>query len=198
MIVAAPLLALVAALLLITQGRPVFFVQRRPGLGGRPFGIVKLRTMRDELGPGGVQLPDRKRITPVGRLLRHTSLDELPELINVLKGEMSLVGPRPLLMRYLPLYTPEQARRHDVRPGVTGWTQVNGRNALTWQEKFRLDVWYVENMSLALDLVILFRTVANVLRRRGIEFQDSDDMPFFTGSEQASGDGYVSKSESSR
>ena len=146
-------------------GSPVFFRQTRPGLHGRPFEMVKFRTMTDVRGPDGQLLPDAVRLTAFGRFLRATSLDELPELWNVLKGDMSLVGPRPLLMEYLPLYSPEQARRHDVRPGITGWAQVNGRNALSWEEKFKLDVWYVDHRSLWLDVKILWLTVRKVLVR---------------------------------
>ena len=149
-------------------GSPVFFTQVRPGLNGKPFRMVKFRSMTDERSPDGELLPDADRLTRFGALLRSTSLDELPELWNVLKGEMSLVGPRPLLVEYLPLYTPEQARRHDVRPGITGWAQVNGRNAISWGEKFALDVWYVENQSLWLDIKILWLTVRKVLVRDGI------------------------------
>ena len=163
-------------------GSPVFFRQTRPGLKGKLFEMVKFRTMTDERGPDGQLLPDKDRLTPFGRWLRASSLDELPELWNVLKGEMSLVGPRPLLVEYLPLYTPEQARRHDVRPGITGWAQVNGRNAISWEEKFKLDVWYVDNQSLGLDLKILWITIKKVLVRDGISAQGDATMPKFTGS----------------
>lgn len=165
LVLLSPVLLVVAALVRARLGRPVLFCQRRPGLHGRPFVMVKFRTMRDA---GAGRLSDAERLTPFGRLLRATSLDELPELWNVLRGDMSLVGPRPLLMQYLPLYTPEQARRHEVRPGITGWAQVNGRNAISWEEKFALDVWYVDHRSLALDLRILWLTAARVLRRDGI------------------------------
>ena len=178
---ALPLLALIA-LVRIKLGRPVFFRQTRPGLHGQPFQMVKLRTMTDARGPDGALLPDAERLTPFGRFLRASSLDELPELWNVLKGDMSLVGPRPLLMEYLPLYTPEQARRHEVRPGITGWAQVNGRNALSWEEKFALDVWYVDHQSLALDISILWRTVRKVLVREGISAAGEATMPRFDGS----------------
>ena len=164
-------------------GDPVFFRQVRPGRGGKPFELVKFRTMTDECGSDGQMLPDSMRLTSFGRFLRSTSLDELPELWNVLKGDMSLVGPRPLLMSYLPLYTPEQARRHDVRPGITGWAQVNGRNAISWEEKFQFDVWYVENISLGLDLKILWLTVKKVLMRDGINAAGEATMPRFAGSE---------------
>ena len=163
-------------------GSPVLFKQVRPGLCGRPFTMVKFRTMLDEYGSDGALLPDAKRLTPFGRFLRASSLDELPELWNVLKGEMSLVGPRPLLMEYLPLYTPEQARRHEVRPGITGWAQVNGRNATNWEDRFALDVWYLDNRSLWLDMRILWMTVKKVLVRDGISAAGEATMPRFTGS----------------
>ncbi|HYP86214.1 sugar transferase [Variovorax sp.] len=163
-------------------GTPVLFRQTRPGLRGDPFEMIKLRTMTQACGPDGKLLPDAERLTGFGRFLRATSLDELPELWNVLKGDMSLVGPRPLLMEYLPLYTPEQARRHEVRPGITGWAQVNGRNALSWEEKFKLDVWYVDNRSFWLDIKILWLTVKKVLVREGISAAGDATMPKFTGS----------------
>lgn len=162
-------------------GSPVFFTQTRPGLRGRPFKMVKFRTMTDARGPDGQLLPDADRLTAFGRFLRTTSLDELPELWNVLKGDMSLVGPRPLLMEYLPLYSPEQARRHEVRPGITGWAQVNGRNALSWEDKFRLDVWYVDHRSPWLDIRILWLTVRKVLAREGVSAAGEATMPKFTG-----------------
>jgi lipopolysaccharide/colanic/teichoic acid biosynthesis glycosyltransferase len=165
----SPVLLLLWLLVRRRMGSPALFRQVRPGLHGRPFEMVKFRTMRDAIGPDGALLPDSERLTPFGRGLRATSLDELPELWNVLKGDMSLVGPRPLLMEYLPLYTPEQARRHEVRPGVTGWAQVNGRNALTWERKFELDVWYVDRHNLWLDLKIIFMTVRKVFARDGID-----------------------------
>ena len=181
LLLALPLLVLT---LLVRRklGRPAFFRQVRPGLHGRPFQMVKFRTMTDARGPDGALLPDADRLTPFGRFLRGSSLDELPELWNVLRGDMSLVGPRPLLMEYLPLYTPEQARRHAVRPGITGWAQVNGRNALSWEEKFALDVWYVDHQSLALDISILWRTVRKVLVREGISAAGEATMPRFDGS----------------
>lgn len=163
-------------------GSPVLFRQIRPGLHGQPFEMVKFRTMTDARGLDGALLPDAERLTPFGRFLRSTSLDELPELWNVLKGDMSLVGPRPLLMEYLPLYSPEQARRHAVRPGVTGWAQVNGRNAISWDEKFALDVWYVDHQSLWLDIKILWLTVKKVLVRDGISAAGEATMSKFTGS----------------
>ncbi|WP_307697526.1 sugar transferase [Variovorax paradoxus] len=165
-------------------GKPVFFRQDRPGLGGRPFEMVKFRTMTDARDINGQLLPDAERLTPFGRFLRSSSLDELPELWNVLKGEMSLVGPRPLLMEYLPLYSAEQARRHEVRPGITGWAQVNGRNALSWEEKFKLDVWYVDNRTLWLDIKILWLTVRKVLVREGISAAGEATMSRFAGGTQ--------------
>ncbi len=162
-------------------GSPVLFSQVRPGLYGKPFTMVKFRTMTDTRGPDGALLPDAVRLTPFGRWLRATSLDELPELWNVLRGEMSLVGPRPLLMDYLPLYSPEQARRHEVRPGITGWAQVNGRNAISWEDKFALDVWYVDNRSLFLDLKILWLTVRKVLLRDDINAAGQATVENFKG-----------------
>jgi len=176
-----PVILVVAWMIRRYLGGPVLFHQVRPGLRGRPFRMIKFRTMRDAVGLDGQPLPDAERLTPFGRFLRSTSLDELPELWNVLKGDMSLVGPRPLLMEYLPLYTPEQARRHEVRPGITGWAQVNGRNALGWEDKFRLDVWYVDNQSLWLDLKILYLTVKKVLVRDGISAEGEATMSKFTG-----------------
>ena len=181
LMMALPLLAL-AWLIRRKLGSPVLFCQVRPGLHGKPFTMVKFRTMTDERGPDGALLPDAQRLTPFGRFLRASSLDELPELWNVLKGEMSLVGPRPLLMEYLPLYTTEQARRHEVRPGITGWAQVNGRNAISWADKFALDVWYVDHRSMWLDVQILWRTVRKVLVRDGISAAGEATMQKFTGS----------------
>lgn len=178
----SPLLLATAALVAVVMGRPVLFRQERPGMGGRPFVLLKFRTMEDRRGSDGEMLPDGERLTRFGRFLRETSLDELPELWNVLKGDMSLVGPRPLLMEYLPLYSPRQARRHEVRPGITGWAQVRGRNQVPWEERLELDVWYVENRSLALDLEILARTFVNVLRRDGITQQGAATMERFHGS----------------
>ena len=163
-------------------GSPVLFRQTRPGLHGKPFQLIKFRTMRNAIGLDGRPLPDSERMTSFGSFLRSASLDELPELWNVLKGDMSLVGPRPLLMEYLPLYSLEQARRHELRPGVTGWAQVNGRNALSWDEKFRLDVWYVDNHSFWLDLKILALTVKKVFVREGISAAGEVTMTYFTGS----------------
>ena len=175
-------LLLLALLVRTKLGSPVFFRQTRPGLHGKPFEMLKFRTMTDARDAQGELLPDSERLPPFGRFLRSSSLDELPELWNVLKGEMSLVGPRPLLMEYLPLYTPQQYRRHEVRPGVTGWAQVNGRNAISWEEKFALDVWYVENQSFWLDVKILFLTVKKVLVKDGISASGEATMTKFTGS----------------
>lgn len=181
------LLALPLAVLIVLVrrrlGSPVFFRQIRPGLHGKPFEMVKFRTMTDERDANGALLPDAVRLTPFGRFLRSTSLDELPELWNVLKGEMSLVGPRPLLMEYLPLYSAEQARRHEVRPGITGWAQVNGRNTVAWEDKFKLDVWYVENRSIFLDIRILWLTVRKVIMRDGISAAGEATMARFTGNQ---------------
>jgi lipopolysaccharide/colanic/teichoic acid biosynthesis glycosyltransferase len=182
LIVFSPVLIVVAILVGRHMGRPVLFRQIRPGRHGVPFRMIKFRTMRDAVDANGVPLSDAERLTRLGRFLRASSLDELPELWNVLKGEMSLVGPRPLLMEYLPLYSPEQARRHEVRPGVTGWAQVNGRNALSWEEKFALDLWYVENRSLWLDLKIVWMTIRKVIKRDGISAEGEATMPKFTGS----------------
>ena len=179
----SPLFVVIALGVRFTMGSPVFFRQTRPGQGGRAFTLLKFRTMKvEQVGAGA--LSDGERLTPLGRVLRRTSLDELPELINVVRGEMSLVGPRPLLMEYLPLYNPEQARRHEVRPGITGWAQVNGRNATSWQERFALDVWYVENWSLPLDARILARTAWAVLAGEGVAHGGHVSMPEFLGSER--------------
>lgn len=185
LVVLSPLMILIAFLVRVNMGSPVLFRQVRPGLHGRPFVMYKFRTMRDLWDSEGRLLPDEMRLTRLGRFFRSTSLDELPELFNVLKGEMSLVGPRPLLMEYLDRYTPEQARRHEVKPGITGWAQVNGRNAITWEEKFKLDVWYVDNWSLGLDLKILGLTLIKVLKREGISADGYATMPEFTGSRQS-------------
>ena len=176
-----PLAAGVALAVRSRLGRPVLFVQERPGLKGRPFRMYKFRTMSAGVDAEGQPLPDVQRLSPFGRLLRSTSLDELPELWNVLRGDMSLVGPRPLLMEYLPRYSARQARRHEVRPGITGWAQVNGRNGRSWGERFELDIWYVENRSLLLDLRILMMTIGKVLRREGITEGASATMTKFTG-----------------
>jgi lipopolysaccharide/colanic/teichoic acid biosynthesis glycosyltransferase len=186
LVAAAPLLAALALAVRIDLGSPVLFRQRRPGLHGWPFTLLKFRTMRTG------EEPDAERLTRLGRFLRATSLDELPELINVLRGEMSLVGPRPLLLEYLDLYDPEEARRHEMRPGITGWAQVNGRNDVPWTERLALDVWYVDHWSLALDLRILARTVVTVLSRRGIHARGEATMPLFRGSQ---GGGHDSATE---
>jgi sugar transferase EpsL len=177
----SPLFVVVGLFVRLTMGSPILFRQVRPGLNGKPFTLLKFRTMTSDPGGGG-ETPDAERLTALGKVLRRTSLDELPELLNVLWGEMSLVGPRPLLMEYLPLYNPEQARRHEVRPGITGWAQVNGRNGIDWEEKFKLDVWYVDHRSLMLDLRILWRTVANVIGARGISHPGHATMERFRGS----------------
>lgn len=179
-----PLMVLVAAAVLIVDGPPVLFRQKRPGLRGEIFTVYKFRTMKTSADKNGSPLPDSQRVTPFGKFLRATSLDELPELWNVLRGEMSIVGPRPLLVEYLPRYSAEQARRHKVLPGVTGWAQINGRNALTWEEKFNLDVWYVDNWSLRLDLKILLITVVKVIKREGISQPGQATMEEFKGSPQ--------------
>lgn len=177
----SPVLAIVAYKIRRDMGSPVLFRQTRPGLHGKPFQMVKFRTMRNATDAEGKPLPDAERLTKLGQFLRSSSLDELPELWNVLKGEMSLVGPRPLLMEYLPLYSPEQAHRHEVRPGVSGWAQVNGRNAISWDEKFALDVWYVDNRSLWLDLKIIWLTIGRVIKRDGISAAGEATMSKFTG-----------------
>jgi len=177
-----PVILLVALLVHTKLGSPVLFRQTRPGLHGKPFEIIKFRTMRDAIGPDGQPLPDCDRLTPFGRFLRSTSLDELPELWNVLKGEMSLVGPRPLLMQYLDRYTSRQARRHEMRPGITGWAQVNGRNAISWDDKFELDVWYIEHQSVILDLKILWLTVGSVFKREDVCQPGHATMEEFMGS----------------
>lgn len=179
--VLAPVVIVIGLLVCLKLGWPPLFSQRRPGLKGKPFTMYKFRTMSTKRDGFGQLLPDAERLTSFGRFLRATSLDELPELWNVLKGEMSLVGPRPLLMEYLPLYSPTQARRHEVRPGITGWAQVNGRNTLSWREKFELDVWYVDNKSLCLDIKIIFMTVKKVFKRDGISADGCATMTRFTG-----------------
>jgi len=177
----APLLGVLALLVRLKLGAPILFRQQRPGLYGRPFTLYKFRTMTDARDAEGKLRRDAERLTSFGRFLRSSSLDELPELFNVLKGEMSLVGPRPLRMEYLPLYSPEQARRHDVKPGITGWAQVRGRNQLSWEEKFALDVWYIDNLSFLLDIKILFLTIKQVLKREGISAEGHSTMPRFEG-----------------
>lgn len=177
----SPVITVVAWKISRKLGSPVLFRQVRPGLNGRPFEMIKFRTMRDAADAAGNLLPDSERMTPFGSFLRSSSLDELPELWNVLKGDMSLVGPRPLLMEYLSLYSPDQYRRHEARPGITGWAQINGRNALSWDEKFKLDVWYVDNRSFWLDLKILFLTIKKVVVRDGISAEGEATMAKFTG-----------------
>lgn len=179
-----PIVLILAVFVRIKLGSPVFFRQERPGLHGKIFRLMKFRTMTDQRDENGNLLPDAVRLTPFGKWLRSTSLDELPELFLVLNGDMSLVGPRPLLVQYLPLYSKEQARRHEVRPGLTGWAQINGRNAISWEEKFALDVWYVDNQSLWLDIKILFLTVWRVFDRHGISAANDATMPVFTGSRE--------------
>jgi lipopolysaccharide/colanic/teichoic acid biosynthesis glycosyltransferase len=186
-IVLLPFIAVIALLVRWRLGSPVLFRQTRPGKNAEPFAMLKFRTMTDARGADGTLLPDAERLTRFGRFLRSTSFDELPELWNVLKGDMSLIGPRPLLMEYLPLYSPEQARRHEVRPGITGWAQVNGRNALSWDDKFALDVWYVDNWSFSLDLKIVALTVVRVLKRSGISAEGEATMPRFSGTRNGNG-----------
>ncbi|NPV40622.1 MAG: sugar transferase [Anaerolineae bacterium] len=181
LIILSPVILLLAVWLALAQGWPVLFTQKRPGLGGKLFHLVKFRTMRDARGADGELLPDEQRITRLGAFLRRSSLDELPEFLNVLKGDMSVVGPRPLLVQYLERYSPQQARRHDVLPGITGWAQVNGRNALTWEEKFALDVWYVDHWSFWLDMRIILLTVWKIFKREGISQPGHATMPEFMG-----------------
>lgn len=185
LVAGAPAMLGAAVAIRATMGSPVFFRQQRPGLHGQPFGLYKFRTMTDARGPDGELLPDAERLTPVGQFIRSTSLDELPQLLNVLRGEMSLVGPRPLLMRYLPRYSPRQSRRHEVKPGITGLAQVRGRNSLSWAEKFEHDVRYVEQWSLALDVRILVETVTQVIKRDGISSEGHATMPEFMGTESS-------------
>ncbi len=188
LIVLSPLLLFISFAVLILHGSPIIFKQTRPGLHGKPFTIYKFRTMKNLYGPDGSPLPDEDRLTRFGNWLRSTSLDELPELANVLIGDMSIVGPRPLLLEYMDRYTPEQARRHEMKPGITGWAQVNGRNNLSWEEKFRLDVWYVDNWSLSLDFRILLMTIGKVLRREDISAEGCATMPEFLGTKESPGE----------
>jgi len=181
LVAALPLMLIIALIVCVSEGTPVVFSQRRPGLHGKIFTLHKFRTMRNAVDAQGNPLPDGQRITPLGKFLRASSLDELPELFNVLRGEMSLVGPRPLLIEYLPLYNAEQARRHEVLPGITGWAQINGRNALSWQDRFRLDVWYVDHVSLWLDIKILALSVLKVVRREGINMPGQATTEYFSG-----------------
>ncbi|QPL47224.1 sugar transferase [Halomonas sp. A40-4] len=181
LLIGLPILLVLSVMIWARLGKPIFFVQKRPGQDARPFQMIKFRTMKDAFDSQGNPLPDAQRMTPFGQFLRSTSLDELPELWNVLKGDMSLVGPRPLLMEYLPLYSEAQYRRHEVRPGVTGWAQINGRNAISWEDKFKLDVWYVDNRTFLLDLKILFLTVKKVVARDGVSGEGEATMSKFTG-----------------
>ncbi|RLL42761.1 sugar transferase [Oceanobacillus piezotolerans] len=183
-VILSPVYLIITVTIKWQMGSPVLFKQQRPGLNGRPFVLNKFRTMTDEVNRRGEILPDKKRLTPLGALLRKLSLDELPQFLNVLKGDMSLVGPRPLLMEYLPLYTKEQFTRHHVKPGITGWAQVNGRNAISWEEKFEHDIWYVQNQSLLLDCKILLLTIVKVMKREGISAQDEVTAIKFQGSKE--------------
>jgi sugar transferase EpsL len=183
LIVLSPVLLLISIMVINKIGWPVFFIQSRPGYKGKPFNIIKFRTMTNDMDENGELLSEELRITPFGMWLRSTSLDELPELVNVLKGEMSIVGPRPLLMEYLPLYDTYQKRRMDLKPGITGWAQVNGRNAIPWPEKFKMDIWYVDNQSLWLDLQIIFLTLKKVVSKEGISHENEISMPKFKGNE---------------
>lgn len=184
LILLSPLMVLLVLLIFIFLGKPVIFKQKRPGLNGKIFYMFKFRTMTEARDGQGNLLPDADRLTRFGRFLRSTSLDELPELVNVLKGDMSIVGPRPLLVDYLPLYTPEQMRRHNMRPGITGWAQINGRNAISWEDKFKYDVWYIDHWSFWLDMKIIVMTVAKVLRREGINQQGETTMGRFEGTKE--------------
>jgi sugar transferase EpsL len=183
LVISSPIMIVIAIVIRLSMGSPVLFRQRRPGHREKPFSVLKFRTMREELGSDGNPLPDEERLTRAGSFIRKTSLDELPQFFNVLKGEMSFVGPRPLLMQYLDRYTPEQRRRHEAKPGITGWAQVNGRNVISWEEKFALDVWYVDNRSLWLDFKILLMTVVKVLRREGISQEGQATAEEFMGTE---------------
>ena len=183
LIILSPVFLILAYLIRKNLGAPVFFIQERPGKDGKPFKMIKFRSMRDAVDKDGNPLPDSERLTPFGKKLRATSLDELPELWNVLKGDMSLVGPRPLLMSYLPLYNDFQFRRHEMRPGVTGWAQVNGRNAISWDEKFAYDIWYIDHFSLWFDMKILFLTIKKVFIKEGISAEGEATMPYFTGND---------------
>jgi lipopolysaccharide/colanic/teichoic acid biosynthesis glycosyltransferase len=184
LIVLAPVIIIVAVIVAFNLGQPTLFRQARPGLKGKVFNIIKFRSMRDAVDNNGALLSDEQRLTPFGKKLRNSSLDELPGLWSVLKGDMSLVGPRPLLTEYLPLYSPEQVRRHDVKPGITGWAQINGRNNISWQEKFALDVWYVDNQNLWLDIKILFLTIKKVCKQADINAKGEATMSKFTGNKQ--------------
>lgn len=179
LILLSPILIITGAMIAVKLGRPVFFTQIRPGLNAKPFKLIKFRTMTNEKDKVGNLLPNKKRMTRFGSFLRNTSMDELPELINVIKGEMSIVGPRPLLMDYLPYFTEEQNRRHSVKPGITGWSQVNGRNSINWDKKLELDVWYIENQSFFLDLKIILLTILKVIKKEGINYSKNNPMPRF-------------------
>jgi lipopolysaccharide/colanic/teichoic acid biosynthesis glycosyltransferase len=181
LILFSPIMLIICLLIYFNMGSPVIFYHTRPGLYGKPFKMYKFRTMKNTRAGNGSLLPDEQRLTRLGRIIRSTSLDELPELFNVIKGDMSLVGPRPLLMEYLSRYTPEQARRHEVKPGITGWAQINGRNNLTWEQKFKLDIWYVENRGIWLDIKILFITFVKVFKREGVNAKGHATMPEFMG-----------------
>ena len=183
LIISAPITLTAAVVIAKKLGKPVLFRQVRPGQDGKPFEIYKFRTMSDERDENGELLPDEQRMTPVGTFIRKSSIDELPQLINVLKGDISLVGPRPLLMEYLPLYNDEQKKRHNVKPGITGWAQVNGRNAISWDQKFKLDVWYAENQSFKLDMYIIYKTVINILQRKDINAPNHVTAEKFKGNE---------------
>lgn len=189
LLILSPLLLVLLVIVKLKLGSPVFFTHQRPGIHGTPFSMIKIRTMLDAYDLEGKPLPDAERLAPFGNLLRQLSLDELPELWNVLKGDMSLVGPRPLLIEYLPLYSPAQLKRHNVKPGITGWAQVNGRNAISWEQKFELDVWYVENQSFWLDVKILFKTLFKVMKREGISHDGEVTMPRFRGNLKGGGCG---------
>ncbi|HEX8531822.1 MAG TPA: sugar transferase [Cytophagales bacterium] len=186
LVLTLPITGTAAVLLAFANGGQVFFVQRRPGLHGKPFRIIKFKTMNDRRDRHGELLPDAVRLTRIGRLVRKTSVDELPQLFNVLRGDISLIGPRPLLMEYLPLYSPEQARRHDVKPGITGWAQVNGRNMLSWEKRFRYDVYYVDHLSFGLDVKIFFLTILKILQGEGISGENSATMEKFRGNHSSS------------
>ncbi|PPA69236.1 sugar transferase [Jeotgalibacillus proteolyticus] len=185
-IILFPIMVIVAMIVLVKMGKPVLFTQQRPGLHGKPFYLIKFRTMKNSVDKNGVLLSDEERLTATGRFLRKFSLDELPQLLNVIRGDMSLVGPRPLLMEYLPLYSEDQFTRHHVRPGITGWAQINGRNAIRWEEKFEMDAWYVKNHSLLVDIKILFITVKKVFKKEGVTQRNHATMEKFTGSKGVS------------
>jgi len=184
LVIFSPALLIVALLVRIFHGAPIFFKQQRPGYKGIPFDIYKFRTMTNRVDAQGNLLPDAERLTPLGKILRATSLDEVPEFLNVIRGELSLVGPRPLLMEYLPLYNVEQMRRHEVLPGITGWAQINGRNNISWPEKFQLDIWYVDHWSFWLDIKILWMTIWKVFKREGVTQADEATTTYFTGNEE--------------